>query len=422
MAFGVATPIAADPFGTGNTTDPNAPKTPSVQRFMQGNQDNFNSMPAPNLPDRMGGQGDPSSLNTTVPLGGGASPDMNNSKAAPNQGNTQSAIQAPGIRPANADELGLTGDPIAKMGQAANNLADVQYQNTLKARQSSLNGLGMNVPDDGSSVGGLDGEQSSNARAIMAAGKARGMSDGDIQTAIMTSLAESGLRNLNGGDRDSLGLFQQRPSQGWGTPQQVTDPTYAANKFYDGLAGAQGATPWARAQAVQRSAFADGSNYQAQYAKSQQIMQSLNEGARSAPKLTGNGSASWITSNANKYLDYDGQYGAQCVDLYDFYTTGFVGGQAPMVGYANEIWNNYDQKAYARVANNQVPQMGDVAVWGKGGSTPMSHVGIIIQDLGNGYVKTLSNNATSQGNKGTSAVVTLSKSALMGYLRPRKLM
>jgi hypothetical protein len=310
------------------------------------------------------------------------------------------------------------------MGQAANNLADVQYQNTLKARQSSMNGLGiLDTSNLGTgAVGGLDDEQSNNARTIMAAGKARGMSDGDIQTAIMTSLAESGLRNLNSGDRDSLGLFQQRPSQGWGTPQQVTDPTYAANKFFDGLQGAQGATPWQRAQAVQRSAFADGSNYQAQYARSQAIMQSLNEGARSAPKLGANGSAQWITSNANKYLDYDGKYGAQCVDLYDFYTTGFVGGQAPMVGYAQEIWNNYDQKAYARVAGNQVPQMGDVAVWGAGGNTPNSHVGIIIQDMGNGYVKTLSNNATSIGPQGTSAVVTLSKSALLGYLRPRKLM
>jgi hypothetical protein len=93
-----------------------------------------------------------------------------------------------------------------------------------------------------------------------------------------------------------------------------------------------------------------------------------------------------------------------------------------MVGYAQEIWQNHDPKVYQQVANNQKTQMGDVAVWGAGGNTPMSHVGIIIQDLGNGFVKTLSNNATSAGNKGTSAVVTLSKASLLGYLRPRKLM
>ena len=48
-------------------------------------------------------------------------------------------------------------------------------------------------------------------------------------------MQESKLRNLDHGDRDSLGLFQQRPSQGWGTPAQVQDPIYAANKFYDAL-------------------------------------------------------------------------------------------------------------------------------------------------------------------------------------------
>lgn len=53
--------------------------------------------------------------------------------------------------------------------------------------------------------------------------------------AIGTALQESGLVNLSGGDRDSLGLFQQRPSQGWGTPAQITDTTYASRKFYQKL-------------------------------------------------------------------------------------------------------------------------------------------------------------------------------------------
>jgi hypothetical protein len=69
-------------------------------------------------------------------------------------------------------------------------------------------------------------------------------------------MQESSLRNLNHGDRDSLGLFQQRPSQGWGTPAQVTDPAYAARKFYDGLDEVDGwerLPLWQAAQAVQRS-------------------------------------------------------------------------------------------------------------------------------------------------------------------------
>jgi hypothetical protein len=80
----------------------------------------------------------------------------------------------------------------------------------------------------------------------------------------MTAITESGLRNLHGGDRDSQGLFQQRPSQGWGTIAQITNPVYAATKFFEALKGVKnrGAMdPWAAAQSVQRSAFSDGSNY-----------------------------------------------------------------------------------------------------------------------------------------------------------------
>ena len=53
--------------------------------------------------------------------------------------------------------------------------------------------------------------------------------------AIATAYQETGIRNLDYGDRDSVGLFQQRPSQGWGTKQQLMDPDYAAGKFYDAL-------------------------------------------------------------------------------------------------------------------------------------------------------------------------------------------
>jgi hypothetical protein len=75
---------------------------------------------------------------------------------------------------------------------------------------------------------------------------------------IMTALQESGLRNLSRGDRDSLGLFQQRPSQGWGTPQQIMDPSYAASKFFTSLmavADRDKLSLSAAAQKVQRSAY-----------------------------------------------------------------------------------------------------------------------------------------------------------------------
>ncbi len=81
-----------------------------------------------------------------------------------------------------------------------------------------------------------------------------------LTIAIATGLQESKLRNLEGGDRDSLGIFQQRPSQGWGTEEQILDPAYATGKFYDALAKVPGYEEMAvteAAQAVQRSAFPD---------------------------------------------------------------------------------------------------------------------------------------------------------------------
>jgi murein DD-endopeptidase MepM/ murein hydrolase activator NlpD len=78
--------------------------------------------------------------------------------------------------------------------------------------------------------------------------------------AVATALQESDLINAGGGPDDSLGLFQQRPSQGWGTPEQIMNPDYAAGKFYEHLLAVPGwqALPLTdAAQAVQRSAFPD---------------------------------------------------------------------------------------------------------------------------------------------------------------------
>jgi cell wall-associated NlpC family hydrolase len=101
-------------------------------------------------------------------------------------------------------------------------------------------------------------EQIANARMIMAVGQEMGMSSRDIMTGIITAMQESSLRNLGGGDRDSAGLFQQRPSQGWGSYSQVTDPLYATRKFFGALKGVSnrgGMQIWQAAQAVQRSAY-----------------------------------------------------------------------------------------------------------------------------------------------------------------------
>lgn len=104
----------------------------------------------------------------------------------------------------------------------------------------------------------LTGEQLGNARTIAHVGYDRGLPERAVVIALATAMQESRLRNLDHGDRDSLGLFQQRPSQGWGTPEQVQDPVYAAGEFYDGLVQvpAWDTRPLGEAaHAVQRSAY-----------------------------------------------------------------------------------------------------------------------------------------------------------------------
>ena len=106
-------------------------------------------------------------------------------------------------------------------------------------------------------------EQTQNAAIISSVASTVGLPDHAVTVGLVTALQESKLRNLSYGDRDSIGLFQQRPSQGWGTAQQIASPTYAATAFFTALRKISG---WetldvaVAAQKVQRSA--DGTAYQ----------------------------------------------------------------------------------------------------------------------------------------------------------------
>ena len=82
----------------------------------------------------------------------------------------------------------------------------------------------------------LTPEQAVNATIITSVALTRGLPARAVTIALTTAYQESGIRNLDYGDRDSVGLFQQRPSQGWGSEKQLMDPYYASNKFYDALA------------------------------------------------------------------------------------------------------------------------------------------------------------------------------------------
>ncbi|WP_432854966.1 C40 family peptidase [Amycolatopsis sp. CA-161197] len=104
----------------------------------------------------------------------------------------------------------------------------------------------------------LDADSMDIARTIVDVVRQRQLPRRAAVLALATALVESGLRNLDHGDRDSLGVFQQRPSQGWGTRAQILDPVYATNAFLDHLVAVPGwATmpPGKAEQAVQNSGF-----------------------------------------------------------------------------------------------------------------------------------------------------------------------
>ncbi len=117
----------------------------------------------------------------------------------------------------------------------------------------------------------LTEEMRQNARIIVDVGRSLGVPEQGIVIALAAAAQESGLKNVHYGDRDSLGLFQQRPSEGWGTVEEVLDPVRSATAFYCGAANAnpgrtlglldipgwEAMTVTQAAQAVQRSAFPD---------------------------------------------------------------------------------------------------------------------------------------------------------------------
>ncbi|MFS0854378.1 LysM peptidoglycan-binding domain-containing protein [Microbacterium sp. 179-I 3D4 NHS] len=126
-------------------------------------------------------------------------------------------------------------------------------------------------PDPAQRWADLTPEQAAHAEHIIRIGRELGVSDRGIAIALATGMVESGLRNLDWGDRDSLGLFQQRPSTGWGTPEQVQDADRSIRVFYGGpqdpngrttrglldIPGWEGMPFTEAAQAVQISAYPD---------------------------------------------------------------------------------------------------------------------------------------------------------------------
>lgn len=164
---------------------------------------------------------------------------------------------------------------------------------------------------------GLTPAELSHANTIIGVGQSRHASTKDIQTAVAVALDESSMQVLAnpgvpasltlphdgiGTDADSVGLFQQRPSQGWGTVAELMDPATSATKFYDALdkvPGKDGRAGWLNAQMVQRSFDPTGTNYLAQWLKAGVIVGGA--GTDSSPAAQASGAVAAFT-NAGQWL------------------------------------------------------------------------------------------------------------------------
>ncbi|WP_240796183.1 C40 family peptidase [Streptomyces sp. RFCAC02] len=139
---------------------------------------------------------------------------------------------------------------VAFAGHAAVSASPTACQDALDAASIAEELSELDQPD----------EQVANASVIVSTGRLLDIPARGQVIALATAMQESGLLNLPYGDRDSLGLFQQRPSQGWGTAEEILEPASASTRFYEALVqvdGWQQLTVAQAAQAVQRSAYPD---------------------------------------------------------------------------------------------------------------------------------------------------------------------
>lgn len=158
-----------------------------------------------------------------------------------------------------ASGLGMIGQFAAGMEGMFESAASMAIQ----AAGNNAMGFGIDgtaIPGQAGMYGNvsLSAEQLKNAATIIGVGKSMGATTSDLIVSIMTAMQESTLRNLNYGDRDSIGLFQQRPSQGWGTVEQIMNPAYSSRKFFESLLALGGRSKLSltqQAQRVQRSGF-----------------------------------------------------------------------------------------------------------------------------------------------------------------------
>jgi hypothetical protein len=283
------------------------------------------------------------------------------------------------------------------------------------------------------SVAGYSGQQLTNARYIVNAGIDMKVSLRAQRIAVMTAMGESSLINVNHGDTagpDSCGLFQQRDP--WGPRTERMNATSSAKLFYKALLQVPGWEALEPTIAAHRTQInADPNHYAKFWTPAVQVVDAIyvanrgKEGVLGAnsPTVSSNNPAvrssaqAWINANKGKALDFDGAYGAQCVDVFKYYNRDVVGGPAVLGNGRDYYPNNNLMGKYVRVPPSVTPILGDVACWdgvyGVIDGVNYGHIAIVIRDLGNGFIECFTQ------NPGPCHVGNLTKAGLQGYLRPK---
>lgn len=229
----------------------------------------------------------------------------------------------------------------------------------------------------------LDAEQASNLAVILGVGDRSGVGQAGRVIAVMTAMTESSLRNVDHGDAagpDSRGLFQQR--NGWGPLEVRMDPAGSAGLFYAALLnlpGWEAMRPWQAAQAVQRSAFADGENYRKNFDTAVRLAGSTPAlGACSHWGGVDSGELPAAAAAVTRALGLVGSHGYYqlCARL-----AANIWGR-PFAGYysAAEQWQQMLDRGDARPADRR-PPVGALLFWSTDG--PYGHVAVYV---GNGRI------------------------------------
>ena len=211
-----------------------------------------------------------------------------------------------------------------------------------------------------------------------------GVSDICMLAAFETAIVESGMQNLPYGDRDSLGVFQQRPSQGWGTPEQIMDVSYSAAKFFEVCMQMPqtGVTPGQLAQSVQRSAFPERYDQVEPQARAalQEAAGNAGGGAGGGDQPPASASGNAVVAEAEKYLGtyYGDTWGGLdvCVPYERMDCTCLTHTVFKAFGYDLPDWPeqliNYGEPVTGE------PQPGDLVVFGESAPGSGGHAGIAV--------------------------------------------